>query len=125
MLAVKITGKEKVEVHNIPIPAFNNSEVLVRLKASALCRSDLHAYHGEPVLEDTGKMITPGHEPCGVVEKVGASVKYKKKGDRVAIYLAVGCGKCSYCLQGYMMLCKEFRCLGFAFDGGHADFPWP
>ncbi|MHB8277250.1 MAG: alcohol dehydrogenase catalytic domain-containing protein, partial [Candidatus Humimicrobiaceae bacterium] len=43
-------------------------------------------------------------------------------GDRVAIYLAIGCGKCHCCLQGYPMLCKEFRCPGFDLDGGHADY---
>jgi len=97
---------------------------LIKLKASALCRSDLHLYHGESVFDDTSKstIITPGHEPCGVVEKLGSHVKCVKPGDRVAIYLALGCGKCHCCLQGYTMLCKEFLCLGFDLDGGHADY---
>jgi len=124
MLAVKITGKGKVEVQDVPTPVPGDGEVLIKLKASALCRSDLHLYHGESVFEDSSKiaMITPGHEPCGVVEQVGTNVKCVRKSDRVAIYLALGCGKCSYCLRGYSMLCKEFRCLGFDLDGAHADY---
>lgn len=124
MLTVKITGKEKVEIRDVPVPVPGDGEVLIKLKASALCRSDLYLYHGESVFDDTSKstVITPGHEPCGVVEKLGSNVKCIKPGDRVAIYLALGCGKCHYCLQGYPMLCKEFRCLGFDLDGGHADY---
>lgn len=123
MLSAKIIGKGKVEVRDVPIPVPKDGEVLIKMKASALCRSDLHIYHGEPVFDtDMKDIITPGHEPCGVVEKVGENVKHARPGDRVAIYLAIGCGKCSYCLQGYPMLCKEFRCLGFDLDGAHADY---
>lgn len=96
--------------------------MLIKLRTSALCRSDLHNYHGESVFEDDSNksaMITPGHEPCGVVEQVGTNVKCVQPGDGVAIYLASGCGKCAYCLQGYPMLCKEFHCLGF--DSGSAS----
>ncbi|GGG16775.1 zinc-binding dehydrogenase [Paenibacillus abyssi] len=125
MQAVKIVGVGQIEVKDVPIPVPGDNEVLVKLKASALCRSDLHLYHGESVFEDSdidGSTITPGHEPCGVVEKVGKNVQSVKPGDRVAVYLAYGCSSCSYCLAGDTMLCDKFRCMGFDLDGGHADY---
>jgi threonine dehydrogenase-like Zn-dependent dehydrogenase len=125
MKAVKIVGVGEIEVKEVPIPVPSDNEVLIKLKASALCRSDLHLYHGESVFEDSevdGSTITPGHEPCGIVEKVGTNVKAVKAGDRVAVYLAMGCGSCSNCLEGDTMLCEQFRCLGFDLDGGHADY---
>lgn len=125
MKAVKIVGVGEIEVKEVPIPRPGDNEVLIKLKASALCRSDLHLYHGESVFEDSevdGSAITPGHEPCGIVERVGTNVKAVKPGDRVAVYLAMGCGSCPSCLKGDTMLCDQFRCLGFDMDGGHADY---
>ncbi|BDF59662.1 oxidoreductase [Christensenellaceae bacterium] len=124
MKAVKITGKAQVEVQEVPIPEPGEGEVLIRLKASALCRSDLHRYHGVAVFEkeEEGSNITPGHEPCGVVEKLGPHCRLVEPGDRVAIYLAMGCGTCEHCLAGDVMLCKEFQCLGFDRNGAHADY---
>lgn len=124
MKSVKIIGKANLEVVDVPIPEPGDGEVLIQMKASALCRSDLHKYHGQAVFEDDDKKenITPGHEPCGVVAKLGPNVKSVKIGDRVAIYLAMGCGECEYCLSGNTMLCHQFRCLGFDHNGAHADY---
>ncbi|MHB1394492.1 MAG: zinc-binding dehydrogenase [Clostridia bacterium] len=124
MKSAKIVGLGKVEVFEVAKPIPNDDEVLIKMKASALCRSDLHRYHGSKVFEeeDTEKNITPGHEPCGVVEAVGKNVKTIKPGDRVAIYLGLGCGKCEYCLKGDVNLCDGFGCIGFAVDGAHADY---
>ncbi len=123
MLAVKITGKECVEIVETPIPTPGKGEVLVKLKASALCRSDLHRYHGETLFdEDSENNITPGHEPCGVVEKLGENVDKVKIGDRVALFLGLGCGVCEHCLAGDVILCNSFRCIGFQEEGAHADY---
>ena len=72
--------------------------------------------------EDNDNLVTPGHEPCGVVEKIGEHVDRVKKGDRVALFLGLGCGECSHCLSGDIILCNEFRCIGFQTDGAHADY---
>lgn len=123
MFAVKIPGKEKIKVVEEQIPAPKKGEVLIRMKASALCRSDLHRYHGENLFDETDDSnITPGHEPCGIVEELGEGVTRVKKGDRVAIYLGLGCGVCPHCLAGDIMLCSYFRCIGFAVNGAHADY---
>jgi threonine dehydrogenase-like Zn-dependent dehydrogenase len=123
MLAAKITGKETVKVVETPIPVPGKGEVLIRMRASALCRSDLYRYHGEALFDESdGAVITPGHEPCGVVEQLGEGVDKVKVGDRVALFLGLGCGVCEHCLAGDVILCPKFNCIGFQVDGAHADF---
>lgn len=123
MLAVKIPGKETIKVVEEPKPKPGVGEVLIEMKASALCRSDLHRYHGENLFDESDDAkITPGHEPCGIVAELGEGVSRVKVGDRVALYLGCGCGKCGHCLAGDVILCPEFRCIGFAVNGAHADY---
>ena len=124
MLAAKLPSKETIKVVEEPIPVPSKGEVLIKMKASALCRSDLHRYHGMVLFDETDEEanITPGHEPCGIVEKLGEGVTKVKKGDRVAIYLGLGCGTCPDCLRGDVMLCKDFQCIGFQKNGAHADY---
>jgi len=123
MKGVLLPGNREVLVRDFPVPEPGLCEVLVRVKASAICRSDLSLYYGEAVVQGgrAGKVIT-GHEPAGVVESIGAGVTYVKPGDRVAVYLAVGCGHCSWCRQGAYHLCRKWECLGFTLDGGNAEF---
>jgi propanol-preferring alcohol dehydrogenase len=120
MKGVKIVGHKKVVVEEFPDPEPGYDEAVVALKASCLCRSDMSLYYGDPVLGKTGAFI-PGHEPCGVVQTVGQGVTTLKKGDRVAVYLGIGCGHCQYCRKGEIVYCNEFKCIGFHLDGGHAD----
>ena len=124
MLAAKLPCKETIRVVEEPVPVPGKGEVLIKMKASALCRSDLHRYHGVTIFDEDEKAanITPGHEPCGIVQELGEGVTKVKKGDRVAIYLGLGCRTCPDCLKGDVMLCPEFRCIGFAVDGAHADY---
>ena len=125
MKGIKFLGKDKVEIINPPDPEPGHREVVVRMKATAICRSDLYMYHGISVLDrEMTVSVIPGHEACGVVEKMGDGIREDelKLGDRVAIYLAVGCGRCEYCRQGWTILCPDWTCLGFDFDGGHAEF---
>jgi propanol-preferring alcohol dehydrogenase len=82
-------------------------------------------YHGNPIVggesAGTGEVV-PGHEPAGEVVALGAGVGNLREGDRVAVYLAIGCGHCEHCLQGERMLCPDWRCVGFDVDGGDADY---
>jgi propanol-preferring alcohol dehydrogenase len=121
---IKFLGGDKVQVMSFPDPEPGAREVVVRMKASAICRSDLYMFHGSSVLDrEITASVIPGHEACGIVEKIGRGVlkKEMEPGARVAIYLAVGCGQCSWCRQGWSILCKTWKCLGFDFDGGHAE----
>ena len=125
MKAVKIIGDKKLEVIDVDIPKVGAGDALVKLKASALCRADLFRYYGNTPFDDdsASSNYTPGHEPCGVVEKVGEGVTNIKVGDRVGLYMFVGCKKCEYCTKGFEMLCtRDFACIGFQRDGAHADY---
>ena len=124
MKGIKFLGNDQVEIKEFPDPEPGFGEVVVRMKASAICRSDLHMYHGTSVLDrEMTVSVIPGHEACGVVEKIGDGISKDQIeiGDRVAIYLAVGCGLCEYCKKGWTILCPDWKCLGFDIDGGHAE----
>jgi propanol-preferring alcohol dehydrogenase len=123
MKAAAIVQPQKIEIIEKANPLPKEDEVLVRIKASALCRSDLTVYYGTPVVgKEVSYPIVPGHEPAGIVEKVGSRVKNVNVGDRVAIYLAIGCGKCYYCKSGRVILCPRAKIIGFDLDGGHAEY---
>jgi propanol-preferring alcohol dehydrogenase len=95
------------------------------MRASALCRSDMSIYYGNAIVGGDGDgsgPVVPGHEPAGDVAELGEGVRSLAVGDRVAVYLAVGCGLCRQCLAGHRMLCPEWKCVGFDIDGGDADY---
>jgi propanol-preferring alcohol dehydrogenase len=125
MKGVVFPGDKKVEVRDFPVPTPGMGEVLIKMKASAICRSDMSLYYGNPVVggeaAKTGDII-PGHEPAGVVEQIGDGVSHVKPGDRVAVYLAIGCGECENCRSGYIMFCPKWQCVGFDQHGGDADY---
>lgn len=123
MKAVFLPGDKRVDIRDIAIPKPAADEVLVRVKASCICRSDLSLYYGNAVIsgEAAGKCVT-GHEPAGIVVETGSAVSQFKKDDRVAIYLAVGCGVCSHCRRGNFQHCPKWKCLGFTADGGNAEY---
>ncbi|SHG22654.1 alcohol dehydrogenase, propanol-preferring [Kaistia soli DSM 19436] len=123
MKAVYLPGNRKVEIRSVAIPVPGPDEVLLEVKASCICRSDLSLYYGNAVVggDAAGGCIT-GHEPAGVVVETGVAVKNFKPGDRVAVYLAVGCGVCARCRQGNFHLCPTWKCLGFTKDGGNAEY---
>lgn len=111
----------QIILKEFPIPIPEAGEVRVRVEASAICRTDLTLYHGASAFDDNKEVIA-GHEPAGIVDQVGSGVRHVKEGDRVAIYLAVGCGKCEYCKSGYIMHCKSMECIGFHRHGGDAEY---
>lgn len=125
MRAVLLPGNKEVQVVDRDDPQAGPGEVLIRTRASALCRSDMSIYYGRPIVggaaAHTG-LVVPGHECAGDVVEVGDGVRNVAPGDRVAVYLALGCGHCQYCLDGERMLCPEWKCLGFDVDGGDADY---
>lgn len=125
MHAVLLPGNKDAKVVERPDPTPGLGDVLVRTRASAICRSDMSLYDGNPIVGGdaarTGQVV-PGHEPAGDVVAIGDGVRGVRPGDRVAIYLALGCGRCRYCRHGYLMLCPDWKCLGFDLDGGDADY---
>jgi propanol-preferring alcohol dehydrogenase len=123
MKAIFLPGDKRVEVRSVEQPSPGAGEVLIQVKASCICRSDLSLYYGHAVVggHDAGKCIT-GHEPAGIVVDTGAGVHNLKAGDSVAVYLGVGCGVCTMCRMGNYFLCPQWKCLGFTQDGGNAEY---
>jgi threonine dehydrogenase-like Zn-dependent dehydrogenase len=125
MRAVLLLGDKRVKVTTMEVPALSEHQVLVESKASAICRSDMSLYYGNPIVGGEGAghgSIVPGHEAAGEVIAVGSAVTEVAVGDRVASYLAIGCGACEFCASGYLMLCSDWKCLGFDVNGGDADY---
>ena len=94
----------------MPVPALDDDDVLVRVRACGICGSDVHGYDGS-----TGRRIPPlvmGHEAAGEVERIGRGVHGFDKGDRVTFDSTVWCGACEYCARGAVNLCTNRRVLG-------------
>jgi len=103
-----------------PVPSPGPGQVLARVRACAVCRTDLHVVDGE--LPAVPHPIVPGHEIVGTVEACGAGVALVA-GERIGIpWLGATCGRCRYCLAGQENLCDEARFTGYQIDGGYADY---
>ena len=120
MRGVVFTGDRRAEVRDFADPEPGSGEVVVRMKASGLCGSDLHLYR-QTSAQRAGNDTIPGHEPCGVVEAIGHGVTTVQAGDRVSVYHYRGCGHCKQCLAGNLMWCPERRGYGGPIHGADAD----
>lgn len=116
-------GERRCAVKEFLCPQPGPGQVLVRMKVAGICGSDLHVYRelSEQAAQAQGDRI-PGHEPSGVVERVGAGVERVQVGDRVSLYHYLGCGHCQLCAEGYLQWCAQARGYGGPVDGAHADF---
>jgi len=101
-------------------PTPGPGQILVRVRACGICRTDLHVIEGElPALKSP---LIPGHQVAGVVERVGSNVTRLKIGDRVGVpWLHSTCGKCEFCLSGRENLCERPTFTGHTVDGGFAE----
>jgi propanol-preferring alcohol dehydrogenase len=105
----------------LPIPKPGSGQVLIRVRACAVCRTDLHIVDGE--LAQPKLPLIPGHEIVGIIEKKGEGADRFDVGDRVGIpWLGWTCGECAYCLWGRENLCDKARFTGYTIDGGYADY---
>ena len=103
------------------VPIALPGEVLIRVRACGVCRTDLHLMSGE--LPRAEIPIVPGHEIVGIVETVGDGVAEFAVGDRVGVpWLGYACETCEYCTSGRENLCPDARFTGYQLDGGYADF---
>jgi alcohol dehydrogenase, propanol-preferring len=105
----------------LPMPRPGPGQVLICVRACAVCRTDLHVVDGE--LAQPKLPLVPGHEIVGTVEKKGEGAERFEIGDRVGIpWLGWTCGECSYCLWGRENLCDKAGFTGYTIDGGYADY---
>ena len=112
---------EPLNLEERPTPKPAAGEVLVKVAACGVCRTDLHIVDGE--LTQTRLPIIPGHEVVGYVASVGSAVQGITPGERVGIpWLGWTCGRCAYCRAGQENLCETARFTGYQIDGGYAEF---
>jgi propanol-preferring alcohol dehydrogenase len=108
-----------IEERPIPTPAAG--QVVVRVEASGLCHTDIHAAHGDWPVKPIPPFV-PGHEGVGRIEAVGDGVSPERIGQRVAIpWLHVACGTCEFCVSGWETLCLEQKDTGYSVDGCYAE----
>ncbi|HTK37859.1 MAG TPA: zinc-dependent alcohol dehydrogenase family protein [Pyrinomonadaceae bacterium] len=108
-------------ITDVPKPTSADGEVLIKINACGICRTDLHVVEGELAVRKSP--VIPGHQIVGTVEEVGANVSEFSKGDRVGVaWLNRTCGKCRFCTSGRENLCEFAEFTGWTRDGGYAEF---
>ena len=120
--AVVTSFTEPLEIQERPTPAPGAGQVLIRIEASGLCHTDIHAAHGDWPVKPTPPFV-PGHEGVGVITQVGAGVDASRIGTRVAIaWLGSACGHCEFCVSGRETLCESQQNSGYSVDGAYAEY---
>ncbi|MEN3370422.1 MAG: alcohol dehydrogenase, propanol-preferring [Verrucomicrobiota bacterium] len=106
---------------DVPAPQPGAGQLLVKVAACAVCRTDLHVVDGE--LPDPKLPLIPGHEIVGRVEEIGADAGNFRVNDRIGIpWLGWTCGECEYCISGRENLCERAHFTGYTIDGGYAEY---
>ncbi|MCI5838160.1 MAG: alcohol dehydrogenase catalytic domain-containing protein [Christensenellaceae bacterium] len=122
MLAARMYGANDLRVEEIPVPEVGDGEVLIKIKAAAVCGTDVRMLSfGASGIDESNPRVL-GHEFAGIIDKVGKNVKGYKVGDRVAVAPNFGCGICSQCIKGNGHLCADYRATGINTDGGFAEY---
>ncbi|CUR56189.1 Alcohol dehydrogenase [metagenome] len=120
--AVVTSFTDPLEIQERPAPTPGTGQVLVRIEASGLCHTDIHAAHGDWPVKPTPPFV-PGHEGVGIIEALGDGVTSRAVGDRVALpWLGHACGHCDYCVTGWETLCESQQNTGYSIDGGFAEY---
>jgi propanol-preferring alcohol dehydrogenase len=109
-------------IEEVPVPEVVPGSVLVRVKASGVCHTDLHAVDGDWPVKPIMPLI-PGHEGVGIVAAVGKGVTHVKEGDRVGVpWLYSACGCCTHCTTGWETLCELQQNTGYGVNGAYAEY---
>jgi len=121
MLAMCFAGPRRPLVPtDRPVPEPGPGQLLIRVRACGVCRTDLHVVDGE--LPDPKPAVVPGHEVVGVVERAGPGADRFRPGQRVGVpWLGWTCGECPYCRAGRENLCDRPLFTGYTLDGGYAE----
>ncbi len=127
MKAAFLPGNSTVEFRERPIPEPAHGEVLIKMKSSTICGSDIRAIYHEHLGKgpEGYQGVIAGHEPCGQIVSCGPGLRRFREGDRVIVYHISGCGVCNDCRRGYMISCtseKYRRAYGWQRDGGMAEY---
>lgn len=113
--------KEPLVLKELPVPQPNPDQVLIRVHACGICRTDLHVFDGD--LTEPKLPLVIGHEIVGTVVKIGEKVKQFKVDDRIGVpWLGYTCGVCNFCKKGQENLCDQPLFTGYTIDGGFAEY---
>ncbi len=113
---------EPLSIEQVASPDLGPDQIRVRIEASGLCHTDIHAAHGDWPIKPTPPFI-PGHEGVGRVVEVGSHVTEVSLGERVALpWLGYACGTCEYCVSGWETLCLQQENMGYSIDGGFGEY---
>ena len=105
--AVVTEFRAPLRIQELPKPEPGPNQILVKIEASGICHTDIHAAHGDWPVKPTLPFI-PGHEGIGVIEAVGPGDSGRRVGERVALpWLGSACGHCDYCISGWETLCEQ------------------
>jgi propanol-preferring alcohol dehydrogenase len=125
-----IEPDKPLQINEIELPQPNGNQVIIKVKSTGVCHSDLHLWEGG---YDTGDgfmkvtdrgvkfPVTPGHEVVGTIEEIGNSVEGLSVGDLVLVYPWIGCDHCPTCENGDTNLCESPKSLGVFQNGGYAE----
>lgn len=125
MKAVYKSNRRKgIEIVELSVPEISKDEVLVKVKAAAICGTDIHLYEWNDWCENVNAKnpMIIGHEFCGEVVEVGSNVTKVKVGDLVAGETHIPCGKCMLCITGNQHICKDMKILGVHINGAFAEY---
>ena len=113
---------EPLTVEDVPRRELQSGQILVKVEASGLCHTDIHAANGEWPVKPSPPFI-PGHEGVGIITELGPGVTEVAIGDRVAMpWLGYACGTCDYCVSGWETLCHQQQNMGYSIDGGFGEY---
>lgn len=120
--AVVTAFGEPLVIDEVPVPEVGPGQILMKVEASGVCHTDLHAARGDWPVKPSPPFI-PGHEGVGYVAAVGAGVEGVKEGDRIGVpWLHTACGHCEHCRTGWETLCHDQQNTGYSVDGGFAEY---
>lgn len=120
--AVVHAFSEPLAIEELPIPEPGPGEIVVRLAATGVCHTDLHAARGDWAVKPTLPLV-PGHEGVGHVAMAGAGVTHVREGDAVGVpWLHDACGVCEYCMTGWETLCPAQHNTGYSVNGTYAQY---
>ncbi|MEI2386502.1 alcohol dehydrogenase AdhP [Breoghania sp. JC706] len=111
-----------LSIEEMPVPEIGPDQILMKVEASGVCHTDLHAARGDWPVKPQPPFI-PGHEGVGFVAAVGRNVKGIREGDRIGVpWLHTACGHCPHCRTGWETLCHEQQNTGYSVNGGFAEY---
>ncbi|MEA2223948.1 MAG: alcohol dehydrogenase, propanol-preferring [Solirubrobacteraceae bacterium] len=120
--AVAHEFERPLTIEPVPFAELESGQVRVRVEASGLCHTDIHAAHGDWPVKPSPPFV-PGHEGVGIVVETASDVAEVAVGDRVAMpWLGYACGACDHCVSGWETLCLEQKNMGYSIDGSFGEY---